>query len=64
MFDASNGIFVVVVNAEEQYSIWPHTRALPPGWRSSGFEGSKEACLNEISRAWIDMRPKSLRDAQ
>lgn len=51
----------VIVNHEEQYSIWPTDRDLPAGWRAAGFEGSKQACLDYIDRVWTDMRPRSQR---
>ena len=51
----------VVVNDEEQYSIWPAERELPAGWRRDGFTGSEEECLAHIDEAWTDMRPASLR---
>jgi MbtH protein len=53
--------FFVVKNAEEQYSIWPAFKAIPLGWETVGFSGSKEACLEYISQIWTDMRPLSLR---
>ena len=53
--------YVVVLNDEEQYSIWWAGRELPAGWRSNGFEGTKEACLEHIDEVWTDMRPLSLR---
>jgi MbtH protein len=53
--------FVVVVNHEEQYSIWPADRALPAGWASVGVQGPKEDCLAHIEQVWTDMRPASLR---
>jgi MbtH protein len=53
--------FVVVLNDEEQYSIWPADRDLPLGWRGDGVSGSKAECLAHISEAWTDMRPRSLR---
>jgi MbtH protein len=56
-----NGMFKVVVNDEEQYSIWPDGQELPPGWRGEGAVGSKEECLNHIDEVWVDMRPLSLR---
>ena len=59
---ASSEPYQVVVNDEEQYSIWPEGRELPLGWRAEGFTGSKEACLDHIEKVWTDMRPKSLRD--
>ncbi|MER5625772.1 MbtH family NRPS accessory protein [Streptosporangium sp. NPDC002544] len=53
--------YVVVVNHEEQYSIWPHDRALPAGWSATGTLGGRDDCLAHIERVWTDMRPKSLR---
>lgn len=53
----------VVVNDEEQYSVWPVGRALPAGWHTAGFQGSREDCLAHIGEVWTDMRPKSLRVA-
>jgi MbtH protein len=53
----------VVVNHEEQYSIWPADRDLPPGWRAAGFSGSREECLAHIDTVWTDLRPLSLRGA-
>ena len=51
----------VVVNDEEQYSIWPAHRELPAGWRRDGFTGTEEECLAYIDETWTDMRPASLR---
>jgi MbtH protein len=51
----------VVVNDEEQYSIWPAGRDLPAGWRRDGFTGTEEECLAYIDEVWTDMRPASLR---
>lgn len=53
--------YAVVVNHEEQYSIWPADRELPLGWNKVGKEGSKQACLGHIEEIWTDMRPLSLR---
>ncbi|WP_116248097.1 MbtH family protein [Nocardiopsis sp. FIRDI 009] len=55
--------YSVVVNDEEQYSIWPATREIPHGWRDEGTTGTKEECLAHIDRTWTDMRPLSLRMA-
>ena len=52
----------VVVNDEEQYSIWAEDKKLPAGWHAEGLVGSKEACLDHIEKVWTDMRPKSLRE--
>lgn len=54
-------IYRVVMNAEEQYSIWPADRENPLGWMDSGFQGPKQDCLNYIKEVWTDMRPLSLR---
>lgn len=51
----------VVVNAEEQYSIWPAGRDLPSGWQAAGFEGGQAECLAHIGEIWTDIRPASLR---
>ncbi|WP_325948319.1 MbtH family protein [Pseudomonas putida] len=55
--------FLVVINDEQQYSIWPSYKAVPQGWRSVGQEGSKQECLTYIESVWTDMRPLSLRQA-
>jgi uncharacterized protein YbdZ (MbtH family) len=54
-------IYRVVINHEEQYSIWPVNRTNPPGWTDCGVEGAKAVCLEYIQRVWTDMRPLSLR---
>ena len=54
-------IYTVVVNHEEQYSIWPAERELPPGWNEAGKRGLKAECLAWIDEVWTDMRPLSLR---
>ncbi len=54
-------IYKVVVNHEEQYSIWPADRELPKGWKEAGKTGTKEECLAYIKEVWTDMRPLSLR---
>jgi MbtH protein len=55
------GTFNVVVNDEEQYSIWRDGKPLPDGWREVGKKGSKSECLSHIDSVWTDMRPLSLR---
>ena len=55
--------YVVVVSDEEQYSIWPSDRDLPPGWRAAAFRGGRADCLAHIEHVWTDMRPLSLRRA-
>ena len=54
-------IYKVVLNDEEQYSIWPAQRENPPGWKDAGFSGAKQDCLAYIQEVWTDMRPLSLR---
>jgi MbtH protein len=53
--------YKVVVNHEEQYSLWPAERENALGWRDAGKQGSKEECLANIKAVWVDMRPLSLR---
>jgi len=55
--------YSVVVNAEEQYSIWRTDKALPRGWTSTGKEGTEQECLQYIESVWTDMRPASSRRA-
>lgn len=54
-------IYKVVVNLEEQYSIWFADRENPAGWRDVGKSGTKADCLSYIEQVWTDMRPLSLR---
>jgi len=56
-------MFKVVVNDEEQYSIWQADRPNPAGWHDAGFAGSREECLAHVDQVWTDMRPRSLREA-
>ena len=53
--------FQVVMNHEEQYSIWPADKALPDGWTLAGKQGSKQECLAYVEEVWTDMRPLSVR---
>ena len=56
-----NTVYKVVVNHEEQYSIWPADRQNPLGWRDADKSGPKAECLAYIKEVWTDMRPLSLR---
>ena len=56
-----NTIYKVVVNHEEQYSIWFADREIPAGWTEVGKSGTKHECLAYIKEVWTDMRPLSLR---
>lgn len=53
--------YTVVINGEEQYSIWRADRAIPKGWSEVGKRGLKTECLAYIKEVWTDMRPRSLR---
>ena len=54
-------IYKVVLNHEEQYSIWAADRENPLGWNDAGKQGTKQDCLSYIEEVWTDMRPLSLR---
>jgi MbtH protein len=56
--------FLVVVNDQGQYSVWPVQRKLPAGWRMVGEPASQECCLDRIDHLWIDMRPVGLKHTQ
>ncbi|WP_036259672.1 MbtH family protein [Methylocapsa aurea] len=56
-----SAIYTVVVNNEEQYSIWPDYKEIPAGWRAAGKTGPRAECLTFINEVWTDMRPLSLR---
>lgn len=53
--------YLVVINDEEQYSIWAADREIPAGWHATGKSGTREECLAHIGEVWTDMRPRSLR---
>ena len=61
--DEDKTIYRVVLNHEEQYSIWPAHRENPLGWRDAGKTGTKSECLAYVKEVWTDMRPLSLRQA-
>ncbi|WP_208921560.1 MbtH family protein [Streptomyces capitiformicae] len=63
MSNEDTTVYQVVVNDEEQYSIWPADRELPAGWRAEGPRAEKAQCLAHIDEVWTDMRPLSLRVA-
>jgi MbtH protein len=60
-FDDDETLFNVVMNHEEQYSIWPDYKEIPNGWKAVGKRGKKKECLAYIDEVWTDMRPLSLR---
>ncbi len=55
--------FKVIMNDEEQYSIWPEKKPIPAGWHDQGFAGTKGEVTQYIDQHWTDMRPASLRKA-
>jgi MbtH protein len=59
--DEDTRIYEVVMNHEEQYSIWLQSRPVPAGWTTVGKSGLKGDCLAHIEVVWTDMRPLSLR---
>lgn len=60
-FDDDSGSFVVLVNDEEQHSLWPAIADTPAGWRVVHGVAARPACLDYIESHWPDIRPKSLR---
>jgi MbtH protein len=60
--DTHGPVFLVVVNDEQQFSIWPQDKALPLGWTPVGAPAAKDICLARIEQLWTDMRPLSLRN--
>ncbi|MEU5445345.1 MULTISPECIES: MbtH family protein [Streptomyces] len=54
-------IHTVVVNHEEQYSLWPVHVPVPEGWRETGYRGTRSECLEHIRSVWTDLRPLSIR---
>ncbi|MBW8799871.1 MAG: hypothetical protein AUG49_11795 [Catenulispora sp. 13_1_20CM_3_70_7] len=62
MSPMSDTPFLVVINDEEQYSIWPDDgRAVPAGWQPTGYSGARQQCLDHIDDVWTDIRPLSVR---
>jgi MbtH protein len=61
-FDREDEIFIVLVNHEQQYSIWPHWKKIPVGWNAvDAVKGDKKTVLEFVEKTWTDMRPQSLR---
>jgi uncharacterized protein YbdZ (MbtH family) len=59
-FEDENGTFLVLVNAENQHSLWPSTVDVPAGWRTVHGEDTRSACLEYVETHWTDLRPASL----
>lgn len=64
ILDRDDAFFHVVVNHDEQYSIWPAERDPPAGWERVGEPALRQECLAKVNELWTDMRPKSLRDLE
>ncbi|MFE0130476.1 MbtH family protein [Streptomyces sp. NPDC059037] len=62
-FDDENGSFLVLVNDENQHSLWPAFAEVPDGWKVVFGEGMRAACMSYIEENWTDMRPRSLAEA-
>ena len=62
-FDNPDGVFLVLVNDESQYSLWPEFADVPDGWGVAHGPDTRVACLGYIERKWTDLRPKSLIEA-
>ena len=62
-FDDTDGSFSVLVNDEEQYSLWPAFAAVPEGWSIALDQTSRDECMQFIKLTWKDLRPKSLRES-
>ncbi|NKZ11524.1 MbtH family protein [Mycolicibacterium septicum DSM 44393] len=61
-FDDDDGRFLVLINDEEQHSLWPAFAEIPAGWTVAYGEAARAVCLDYIEQFWPDIRPKSLRD--
>ncbi|MEK9518793.1 MbtH family protein [Streptomyces sp. NPDC087908] len=59
-FENADGRYLVLVNDEGQYSLWPDFAEVPAGWEVALGESDRQACLDHIEAHWTDMRPKSL----
>jgi MbtH protein len=59
-FEDENAEYLVLVNHENQYSLWPGFREVPAGWTPVGPKGKRSECLAWIEATWTDMRPASL----
>lgn len=62
-FEDPNGTYVVLVNHEGQYSLWPDLVDVPAGWTVVHERDSRSACIEYIETHWTDMRPNSLIEA-
>ena len=59
-FEDETATYMVLINEEGQYSLWPSFRDVPAGWNPAGPRGKRQECLEWIEATWTDMRPASL----
>ncbi|PRY34538.1 MbtH family protein [Umezawaea tangerina] len=59
-FEQEDGVYLVLVNAERQHSLWPAAIEIPSGWTAVHGEGTRQACLDYVETHWTDLRPASL----
>ncbi|RSD07987.1 MbtH family protein [Amycolatopsis eburnea] len=62
-FEDPDGTYLVLVNAENQHSLWPESADVPAGWTVTFGPSGRQECLDHVEANWTDMRPKSLADA-
>jgi MbtH protein len=62
-FEDPDGTYLVLVNEEEQYSLWPSFASVPDGWSVALPETDRQSCLDFVEKHWTDLRPRSLREA-
>nr|WP_145487411.1 MULTISPECIES: MbtH family protein [Streptomyces] len=62
-FEDADGTYLVLVNDQDQYSLWPSAIDVPAGWRAVLDPAPRQTCVEYIDANWVDMRPKSLREA-
>ena len=63
-FDDQGGAFVVLINDQGQYSLWPAAAEIPAGWSIACGQNGREACIEYVNRNWTDMRPRTGADIQ
>jgi MbtH protein len=62
-FEDPEGVYLVLVNDENQHSLWPDFVEVPAGWRVVHGPASRQSCLEHVETNWTDMRPRSLAEA-
>jgi len=59
--DDDDRLYIVLINEEEQYSLWPSHKHIPAGWKSVGVSGSSAECMSYVDRVWTDITPLTVR---